>query len=35
MLSDLKGSIISNSDPKKLEGDALSPPGLKEAKKYS
>ena len=35
MLSDLKGSIISNSDPKKLEGDAFSPPGLKEAKKYS
>ena len=36
MLGDLKGSIISNSDPKKVEGDfALSPLGMKEAKKYS
>lgn len=35
MLGDLKGSIISNSDPKKIEGDSPSPLGIKENKKYS
>jgi len=35
MLGDLKGSIISNSDPKKMEGDSPSPMGLRENKKYS
>ena len=34
MLTDLKGSIISNSDPKKHE-DSASPYGIRETKKYS
>ena len=32
---DLKGSIISNSDPKRVENDPISPLRIKEAKKYS